>query len=211
VSVIGLFGLAGLVGAVAAQRAGRIHDRGWSLPATGAGWALALIAFGIAALGGHSVVLLLIAIVVLDVAIQGVNILNQTRMFEVSHDARSRLNTAYVTNNFVGGAIGSAAATVLWSVGGWTAVTIAGAALSCFALGCGSWDAEGLSSWRSRPPPRLRSHFRTGNGGDDTASAWDVVGQDLLSATRQRPSTPGLHSFSSSSPRFGSVILAELT
>ena len=36
VSVIGLFGLAGLAGAVAAQRSGRLHDRGWSLPATGA-------------------------------------------------------------------------------------------------------------------------------------------------------------------------------
>jgi predicted MFS family arabinose efflux permease len=35
VTVIGLFGLAGLAGAVAAQRAGRLHDRGWSLPATG--------------------------------------------------------------------------------------------------------------------------------------------------------------------------------
>ncbi|MEU0600690.1 MFS transporter, partial [Streptomyces sp. NPDC006393] len=32
VSVIGLFGLAGLAGALAAQRAGRLHDRGWSRP-----------------------------------------------------------------------------------------------------------------------------------------------------------------------------------
>jgi len=36
--------------------------------------------------------------------------------------------------NFIGGAIGSAAAAELWSVGKWTAVTIAGAALSCFGL-----------------------------------------------------------------------------
>jgi hypothetical protein len=48
VSVIGLFGLAGLAGAVTAQRAGRLHDRGWSLPATGAAWALALVAVVIA-------------------------------------------------------------------------------------------------------------------------------------------------------------------
>ena len=57
VSVIGLFGLAGLAGAVAAQRAGRLHDRGWSLPATGAAWALALVAFVVAAFAAHSVVL----------------------------------------------------------------------------------------------------------------------------------------------------------
>jgi len=35
VGVIGMFGLVGLAGAVAAQRAGRLHDRGWSVPATG--------------------------------------------------------------------------------------------------------------------------------------------------------------------------------
>jgi hypothetical protein len=39
-----------------------------------------------------------------------------------------------VFGNFVGGAIGSAVASVLWSVGGWTAVTTAGAALSVFGL-----------------------------------------------------------------------------
>jgi predicted MFS family arabinose efflux permease len=134
VSVIGLFGLAGLAGAVAAQRAGGLHDRGWSLPATGAAWAVALVAFVVAALAGRSVALLLVAIVLLDVAVQAVNILNQSRLFAISQSARSRLNTAFVTGNFIGGAIGSAAAGVLWSAGGWTAVTIAGALLSCFGL-----------------------------------------------------------------------------
>jgi dipeptide/tripeptide permease len=66
--------------------------------------------------------------------VQALGILNQTRMFAVSHEARSRLNTAYVTGNFLGGAIGSAAAGVLWSLGGWGAVAGAGAALSGFGL-----------------------------------------------------------------------------
>jgi predicted MFS family arabinose efflux permease len=134
VSVIGLFGLAGLAGAITAQRAGRLHDRGWSLPATGAGWALALAAFIVAAFAGHTVTGILIAIVLLDIAVQGVNILNQTRLFALSDQARSRLNTAFVTGNFIGGAIGSAAAALLWSAGGWTAVTSTGTALSCLAL-----------------------------------------------------------------------------
>src|SRR4051794_765956 len=133
-TTIGLFGLAGLAGALAAQRAGRLHDRGWSLPATGAAWALVLVAFVIAGRAGHSAVLLLVAIVALDIAIQSINILNQTRLFALSADARSRLNTAYVTNNFIGGALGSAAAAALWSAGGWSAVTVAGALASCFAL-----------------------------------------------------------------------------
>ena len=134
VSVIGLFGLAGVAGALAARSAGHLHDRGWSIPATGVGWALVLVAFLIAALAGEAVVLLIIAIVLLDVAIMTVSILNQTRLFAVSHEARSRLNTAYVTNNFIGGALGSGAGTILWSAGGWTAVSLAGAFLSLFAL-----------------------------------------------------------------------------
>ena len=152
VSVIGLFGLAGLAGAVAAQRAGRLHDRGWSLPVTGAAWALALVAFVVADLAAHSVVLLLVAIVLLDIAVQALNILNQTRLFAVSEEARSRLNTAFVTSNFIGGAIGSGAATVLWSAGGWTAVTVAGAALCTFALAV--WTAGRRSALvLPRPEP----------------------------------------------------------
>ena len=134
VSVIGLFGLVGLAGALAARRAGRLHDRGWSIPATGAGWVLTVVAFLIAALAGESLVLLIIAIVVLDVAAMAINILNQTRLFAVAPGARSRLNTAYVTNNFIGGALGAAAGTILWSAGGWTAVSLAGALLSLCAL-----------------------------------------------------------------------------
>ncbi len=135
VATIGLFGLVGLAGAVAAQRAGVLHDRGWSVGATGAGWVLVLVGFGLAAVGGTSLVVLVLAIVVLDIAIQGLNILNATRVFAVAGDARSRVNTAMVTTNFVAGAIGSAAAALLWSAGGWTAVTVAGAVVAVVGLG----------------------------------------------------------------------------
>ena len=143
VSVIGLFGLAGLAGAVAAQRAGLLHDRGWSLPASGAALALVLGSFVLAAFAGHSVALVLVVIVVLDVALQAFGILNQLRVFAVSHEARSRLNTAYVTCNFAGGAIGSAAAAVLWAAGGWRAVSTAGIVLSLFALAVWSVGRRG--------------------------------------------------------------------
>ncbi|MGW5667205.1 hypothetical protein [Micromonospora sp. NPDC003776] len=70
----------------------------------------------------------------IDVALQTQALLNRARLFALSHVARSRLNTALATGNFIGAAIGSAAATALWSAGGWTAVTITGTALYCFAL-----------------------------------------------------------------------------
>jgi hypothetical protein len=64
------------------------------------------------------VVVIIVVVVVIDVALKAVGILNQVRVFAVSHEARSRINTAYVTSNFIGGAIGSAVASVLWGVGG---------------------------------------------------------------------------------------------
>ena len=135
VSVIGLFGLAGLAGVNAAQRAGRLHDRGWSLPATGAAWLLAFAAFALAGFAGRSVAVLIVVIVLVDIAVQPLNILNQTRVFSLSQEARSRTNTAFVTSNFIGGAVGSAAATFLWSIDGWTAVVTAEMALCLLGLG----------------------------------------------------------------------------
>jgi predicted MFS family arabinose efflux permease len=128
-STIGLVGLAGLAGALGARRAGNLHDRGWSIPANGAALLLILGSLVLAGLGGRSIVVLLIAIVLLDVAVQTVTVLSQTRLFAVAADARSRLNTALVVSNFIGAAIGSALAAVLWQAGGWTAV-MTGAALA---------------------------------------------------------------------------------
>ncbi|GIF68208.1 MFS transporter [Asanoa ishikariensis] len=133
-TVIGLFGLAGLSGVLAGQRGGRLHDRGWSLPATGAAWLLALLSFVLVGLAGRSIVLLVVGIVALDAALQTASLLNRARLFDISHDARSRINTAFVVSNFIGGGLGSAAATVLWSAGGWPAITTAGIALSGLAL-----------------------------------------------------------------------------
>jgi predicted MFS family arabinose efflux permease len=134
VTAIGLFGLVGLAGAATAQRAGHLQDRGFGLATVGVAWSGVLVSFVVAGLGAVSVVVLVIAILLLDVAVQAHNITVQTRMFQVDPTARSRLNTAFVTNNFLCGAVGSGLASFLWAQGGWTAVTVAGAVLSGFAL-----------------------------------------------------------------------------
>jgi predicted MFS family arabinose efflux permease len=76
----------------------------------------------------------LLAVLLLDIAIQTGNVLNQTRVLSVDPQARSRINTAFVTANFLGAAIGSAMASVLWAAGGWSAVMAGGVALLLIAL-----------------------------------------------------------------------------
>jgi len=133
-AVIGLFGLAGLAGTIAAQAAGRVADRGGSRSATG--FFLAAIALGwvLCALGKTEVLLIIAGIVVLDLGIQGQHILNQTMIYALRPEARSRLTTAYMTGNFLCGALASAGTDLAWRSGGWLAVCALGGGLSILAL-----------------------------------------------------------------------------
>ena len=90
----------------------------------------------------------------LDLAAQSVNVLNQMRLFAVSPQARSRVNTAFVTCNFIGGAIGSAAATLLWSTGGSTGIALTGTGLGCVALAVWAIGRRYRSRHRSAPERR---------------------------------------------------------
>jgi predicted MFS family arabinose efflux permease len=131
---IGLVSLVGVVGAAAALRAGRLFDRGLSIPGIGVGLALTLVSLVVAGLGGRHLAVVLVGVALLSVGIQSAQVLLQTRMLSIDPEARSRLNTAFVVGNFVGGAIGSALAGALWPIGGWTALMIAAAVLVGVAL-----------------------------------------------------------------------------
>jgi predicted MFS family arabinose efflux permease len=131
---IGMLGLFGLAGAVAAQHTGKLHDRGWSMAATGAGWGVALVAMAFADLGAHSLPLIIGAIVLLHFAIFPLNVLISARLFAVVSEGRSRVNTALIAVNFIAGAIGSALVSPLWAAGGWHAVTTVGIGISVVGL-----------------------------------------------------------------------------
>jgi predicted MFS family arabinose efflux permease len=145
---IGLFGLAGLVGAGAAQGAGRLNDRGHGHAATGAFLVAIALAWILIALGATSVAALIAGLVVLDLGIQGQHILNQSTIYTLDPDARSRITTAYMTNNFAFGALGSAGASWAWSAGGWGAVSALGGALA--AIGLAAWVVEHLQTRGAR-------------------------------------------------------------
>ncbi|WP_336697738.1 MFS transporter [Curtobacterium sp. USHLN213] len=134
VGQIGLLGLAGVAGALGARRAGSFHDRGWSVRSTGIALALIGVSLVAAWVAQSSIIALIIVIVVLDLAAQGNLVLSQTRLLSLPGAGRSRLNTAVVVSNFIGGAVGSAIAGPLWASGGWTAITGVGVGIIALAL-----------------------------------------------------------------------------
>jgi len=133
-AAIGLFALAGVAGALAAQAAGRAADQGRASGATGLFLAAVALGWVLLAIGAGSVVVLVAGIAVLDLGIQGQHILNQTVIFARRPEARSRLTTAYMTGNFLCGAIASALAAFVWDGGGWGAVCLLGGGCSVVAL-----------------------------------------------------------------------------
>jgi predicted MFS family arabinose efflux permease len=135
--LIGLISLVGVAGAVAAQGAGRLYDRGLSIPALGAAMLLALASLVIAGIGRDSIVAIVVAIVLFSIGAQAALVLAQTRMMAIDPAARSRMNTVYVVGNFIAGAIGSALAGLIWSWGGWTGLMAVGAGI--LVIGLGIW------------------------------------------------------------------------
>ena len=131
---IGLVSLAGLAAAVFGVGIGKLQDKGLSIPALGAFIVICLISMILGYAFSYSIVAIVIVAAVLSIAVQGVSVLTQTRLFNLSQEERSRLNTVFVVNNFTFGAVGSALASLLWSWGGWSYVMIAASAVSVAAF-----------------------------------------------------------------------------
>ncbi|GAA4622060.1 MFS transporter [Actinoallomurus vinaceus] len=84
----------------------------------------------------------------LDVAMQSGMVANQARIFALRPDARSRLNTAYMTCAYLGGSAGSWLGTRAYEHAGWPGVCALAAALTALAL------ARHVLTPPGRRPPR---------------------------------------------------------
>jgi predicted MFS family arabinose efflux permease len=133
-AAIGLFGLAGLAGALAAQVAGRLSDRGHGRVAMTGSIFVVLVSWGVLAFGRSSVVALIVGIVLTDLGVQATHICNQSAVYSLHGNARSRLTTAYMLAYFLGGVALSAATSALYGAGGWGAVCALGAGTATFGM-----------------------------------------------------------------------------
>ena len=136
-ATIGLFGLAGIAGAGAATVAGRLADRGHGALTSSVSLVLLIVSWGILAAGRSSAVVLVAGIALLDLAVQGLHISNQSAVYALNPEARSRITTAYMVSCFLGGALLSALASTLYAGDGWGGVCTLGGVTA--ALGLAIW------------------------------------------------------------------------
>lgn len=132
--VAGLFGLVGIAGALSAAYAGKLADRIDGRIITGVMIALTLLAFILFWLVGQWLWGLIIGVILLDFGAQGTHISNQTRIYRLNPEARSRLNTVYMVSYFIGGSLGSMLGAYSWSIARWAGVCTVGTLMLVTAL-----------------------------------------------------------------------------
>ncbi len=119
-AVIGLFGLFGVAGVLAANTAGAQADKQRTKIMTIIGATILMISFVILGIGQHNFAGLAFGIIVMDAGMQTIQITNQSVIYELMPEARSRINSAYMVCCFAGASIGSYIAGVLYASYGWS-------------------------------------------------------------------------------------------
>ncbi|WP_397452614.1 MFS transporter [Pseudomonas sp. NA-150] len=132
---IALFALVGAIGAIAAPISGRLADAGHTRVASLLALVFAALSFLPALIHpAYSVIGLAVTGVVLDFCVQMNMVLGQRAVYALDANSRGRLNALYTTSIFIGGAVGSAIASVLFDHGGWSWIVMAGSAFPLVAL-----------------------------------------------------------------------------
>ncbi|MEV0405196.1 MFS transporter [Actinoallomurus sp. NPDC050550] len=134
----GMLALAGGATMLCTPLAGRLVDRRGPDPVNlvcllGVLAAAAVLTAG-ACGGAAGLTALTAGTLLLDVAMQSGMVANQARIFALRPDARSRLNTAYMTCAYLGGSAGSWLGTRAYRHAGWPGVCALVAALTALAL-----------------------------------------------------------------------------
>ena len=132
-TVIGLFALAGVAGALAATRAGRDADRGHGQRTSFYALMLLSLAWWPLSQLEHSLALLLVGIVLLDLGGQALHVTNQSMILRMSA-AHGRLIALYMLFYATGSGVGAIATTAVFAHYGWQGVCLLGATVSLLAL-----------------------------------------------------------------------------
>lgn len=131
---IGLFGLVGVLGTLGATKAGQLADRGKAQWTTGIALSLLLLSWLSIGFTESSLWALVLGIIILDLAVQAVHVTNQSMIYTLQPEARSRIVAGYMIFYSIGSGLGSIMATKVFAAAGWTGVCLLGAGFSLLAL-----------------------------------------------------------------------------
>jgi predicted MFS family arabinose efflux permease len=143
-AVAGLFGLVGAVGAFCAPFVGHMADRYGARRNVLVSLLVVLLSFVVMYFFGRHLSGLIAGVILLDIGVQSGHVSNQTRIYGLLPEARSRLNMVYMVCYFTAGALGSYAGSVVWQRFGWAGVCVLGCAL--LMIGCAIYAGAGRDS-----------------------------------------------------------------
>lgn len=125
-TVIGLFGIIGAGGALISPFIGRISDKHGPVKPMRYGIIMMLAGYLILVEGNRGIGLVIVGIILIDMGLQSTHIPNLSRNYALLPEARTRLNTIYMTFFFIGGTIGSSVGSIAWNLSGWNGVCVVG-------------------------------------------------------------------------------------
>jgi predicted MFS family arabinose efflux permease len=132
-AAIGAFGLVALLGIAASARIGALADRLGARTMVFAGAIALALGFVFIAASAQGLGWLIAGMVLLDFGNRAGLVSNQARIFVLRPDARSRLNTVFISSYFLGGAAGAALGSVGARHAGWSGLAGVGALLAIAA------------------------------------------------------------------------------
>jgi predicted MFS family arabinose efflux permease len=118
----GLLGLVGAAGAAGAPVVGRLADKRGARFTIGFSLILLFVSYVVLGLTGKVLSGLIAGVLLMDFGTQACHVSNQTRIYGLAADARSRLNMFYMVCYFAGGAAGSILGAYSWKLYGWGGV-----------------------------------------------------------------------------------------
>jgi predicted MFS family arabinose efflux permease len=131
---IGSFGLVGLISIGAAPWIGRLVDRRGAWTVVVIGTMMSLVGVSFLWFAGGSIAAILIGLTCLDLGVQGSYVANQSRVFGLDPQARSRLGCLLFFSAYSGAAVCSALVARFWGGWGWQGTTGFSLALVFLAL-----------------------------------------------------------------------------
>ncbi|MFC6168790.1 MFS transporter [Acinetobacter terrestris] len=133
--MVGLVTLVGVFGALSTQVIGKWADRGHIKTLSWIGCSILIGSWLFLYFGAVSLLSYILGYGLINLGLAITHSCNQNVIFRLRPDAKSRVNSLYMTLYFIGGACGSALGVYTWHHGGWSMTCIAGLCLViCSAL-----------------------------------------------------------------------------